>query len=327
MRLTSRRILPSSSPLRPRARRIHNRNRAGLTLIEVTVVVVLLAIVGGALMKTLAGQQRFYRGTADINELRSQLRQASAIMSSDLRGVSTAGGDIINIATDSAVEFYYTVGSSVACALPSTTKIILPPLTLASGQTLTSWVSRPDNADSVWVFDEGDTTRADDDSWHRYGIASVTDTTGACPAPYTQAADNASASYALTINGATLPASVRKGVILRFVRRAHYSLFRWTDGLWYLGYCTRCTTTAAPSASMQPIAGPFNAYVNPASTTNGVSLTYFVQSGVATSTPANVARISILLRGQTRQLINISGLARGTYSDSIRVDVAVRNRS
>jgi len=302
------------------------RTRGGFTLIEVMVVALLLAIVGGTLMSVLSRQQRFYRGTADITELRSQLRQASAIMSNDLRGVSPIGTDIVAM-TDSSIDFRYTMGTSIACKIPTLTTIILPPLTLTSGATLTSWATRPDAADSVYVYDERDTTNFADDAWNRFGIASLSDSTGACNAVYTQAADNASASYTLRLSasGPTLSSTVRQGVVVRFVRLAHYSLYRWTDGRWYLGYCTRQCNTS--STSMQPIAGPFNAYSAATPTTNGISLTYYDQTGATTNTPANVARISILLRGQSRQLINISGLARGAYTDSIRVDVAVRNRS
>ena len=50
--------------------------RSGFTLVELLVVLLLLTIVGGALMRMVNNQQRFYRGTYDLIELRSQLRQA-----------------------------------------------------------------------------------------------------------------------------------------------------------------------------------------------------------------------------------------------------------
>jgi hypothetical protein len=34
-----------------------------------------------------------------------------------------------------------------------------------------------------------------------------------------------------------------------------------------------------------------------------------------------------VLRGQTRSALNVSGLKRGVYMDSIRMNVALRNRS
>jgi hypothetical protein len=40
-----------------------------------------------------------------------------------------------------------------------------------------------------------------------------------------------------------------------------------------------------------------------------------------------VSRISIVLRGQTRGYLNVSGLKKGVYMDSVRMDIAVRNRS
>ena len=61
------------------------RSRPGFTLAEMLVVMVLLTIVGGSLMGVLSKQQRFYRGVSDLGDLRSQLRQAEAVMSSDIR--------------------------------------------------------------------------------------------------------------------------------------------------------------------------------------------------------------------------------------------------
>ena len=70
------------------------RSRRGMTLVEMMVVVVLLSIVGGAVMSTLAKQQAFYRSTSDVMDLRSQMRQASAVLANDLRGVASGAGDI-----------------------------------------------------------------------------------------------------------------------------------------------------------------------------------------------------------------------------------------
>ena len=300
------------------------RVRRGFTLVEMLVVMVLLTIVGGSLMGVLAKQQRFYQGTSDLGDLRSQLRQAEAVMSNDLRGLSSVGADITTM-TDSSIDFWYTVGSSIACSKP-TTQLTLPPASLDNKNTLTTWIQPPAAGDSVYVFDEGaSATTSGDDSWKGYSIVSVDSTTGGCPA-YTTAPDAAKYSWVITLDADLSGGTILAGATVRFVRPAHYSLYQSTgDNLWYLGYtCPSCST----GATILPIAGPFKPYA-PASTpdTSGIRMTYFDSTNTATATPASVARISVVLRGQTRGYLNITGLKRGVYTDSVRMDIAVRNRS
>jgi prepilin-type N-terminal cleavage/methylation domain-containing protein len=296
------------------------RRRPGFTLVELLIVLVLLAIVGGGLMGMVAKQQRFFNGTYDLIELRSQLRQAEAVVSSDLRGMSTPGGDVVAM-TDSSMDFRYTIGSSISCTTPSGSTIIIPPTTTANGNTLTNWLSMPAAGDTAYVFDESaNTTSSTDDVWQPYEISALNAGGGTCNGGYLAQ----SAGYALVATASISPTIVQ-GAPIRFVRRAHYSLYQsGNDNSWYLGYsCSACGTS-----TVQPIAGPFMAYQAAGGTdTSGIRITYFDSTGATTSTTTNVARISIVLRGQTRSALNVSGLKRGVYMDSIRMNVALRNRS
>lgn len=301
------------------------RSRPGFTLAEMLVVMVLLTIVGGSLMGVLSKQQRFYRGVSDLGDLRSQLRQAEAVMSSDIRGMSSIKNDILTM-SDSSIDFRYTIGSSIVCTKnPST--VIMPPTTLSNGNTLTSWIQQPAVGDSVWIFDEGNnTTSSADDTWQGFKITNFLATPGACPPPtYTALADAINNSYTMTVDH-TMSNTILIGAAMRFVRRAHYSLYQSTStSPWYLGYtCSACGT----GATIQPIAGPFNPFT--AVTTpdlSGLRFTYFDSTGAVTSDPTAVARINVVIRGQTRGYLNVPGLKQGYYTDSVRTDIAVRNRS
>src|SRR2546429_6633629 len=66
--------------------------RAGFTLIELVIAMVLMSLVGGAIVKLLLRQQRFYNSTSDLIQTRQQIRQAAAMVPSDLRGISSIGG-------------------------------------------------------------------------------------------------------------------------------------------------------------------------------------------------------------------------------------------
>ena len=305
------------------ARRPTSRRRRGFTLVEMLVVMVLLTIVGGALMGLLAKQQRFYQGTSDLGDLRSQLRQAEAVMSNDLRGLSTVGADITAM-SDSSIDFWYTIGSSIACNTPTNT-VLLPPLSLVKNNTLTTWIQPPAVGDSIYIFDDStNTTKSSDDVWRAYSITGVDSTTTGCDT-YVSAGDASKYRYTLTLS-TTAANTIQAGAAVRFVRPAHYSLYQATgDGLWYLGYtCPTCSS----GATILPIAGPFMAYAALANPDmSGIRFTYYDSTGTATAIPSSVSRISVVIRGQTRGYLNVSGLKRGVYMDSVRMDIAVRNRS
>src|SRR5881398_4108143 len=103
--------------------------RAGFTLIELVIAMVLMSLVGGGIVKLLLRQQRFYNSTSDLIQTRQQIRQAAAMLPSDLRGISSIGGDIFAM-SDSALEFRSVFGSSVVCVNAGTLSTV--PRNLAS---------------------------------------------------------------------------------------------------------------------------------------------------------------------------------------------------
>lgn len=293
--------------------------RAGFSLVELIVILTLSAIVMGGLTSVLVRQQRFYRGTADLVETRSQIRQAAGIIPSDLRGVSSIGGDIIQI-TDTSMVFRATIGQAIACAVVGNI-IVVPPLTLANGNTLASFALTPAAGDTVFVYDDGLTEAANDDEWEAYGLASSADTTNltsaACDA--LTGAANATTQRNSFILAGTPDATIQIGAPMRFVRRTRYTLYRATDGAWYLGYCAPDCAGGTP----QPIAGPF---LPGAGGTKGVAFSYQNASGAVTTIPDSVAQVSIVVRGQTRGVVDMGGYKNTYVGDSLRFSVAIRNR-
>lgn len=318
-------LMPSSSRSRTRLRARH-----GFTIIEVIVVAIILAVVGGMLMNMLFKQQQFYNGTTDLMQLRGQLRQAEAILGSDLRGVSPVGGEITAM-TDSSIDFRYTYGSSISCIAPlnNASTLVLPPRTRAVGAPLTTWLNVPDTSDVVYILDDKNPNILSDDEWIERTITAPTVATpGLCGAPYTTAADLTTPSYQITLNTGLSSTTVRQGAVVRFARNAHYSLYQSAnDGLWYLGYCNKACNPATNPIS--PIAGPFLAYF-PADPLirSGIRFVYYDNVGAQITSMndrARVSRISVVLRGQTRGALSVDGLARGVYADSMRFDIALRN--
>lgn len=295
------------------------RARAGFSLVELLVILALSAIVMGGLLSVLVRQQRFYRGTADLTETRSQIRQAAAILPSDLRGVSTVGGDIIQM-SDTSMLFRATIGQAVACVLAGTS-VVIPPVTLANKNTLASFASTPQAGDTVFLYDDWLLDAASDDRWTGYGITaaptSTTLTTTDCT-KLTGIGDATTSRSSFALNGPLSP-TIRIGAPMRFVRRTRYSLYRATDGAWYLGYCAPDCAGGAP----QPIAGPF---LPGGGASAGVSFTYQDAAGNVTAIPAAVAQISIVVRGRTKGVVDMGGYSNTVVGDSLRFSVAIRNR-
>jgi len=291
--------------------------RDGFSLVELIVILALSSLVIGGLTSVLARQQRFYRGTADLIETRSQIRQAAGIIPSDLRGVSTIGGDILSI-SDTSMVFWATIGQAVACtAVPLANYVDIPPLSLSNGNTLASFTMTPDAGDTVYVYHDGATEAAVDDHWEAYGITGPPTTSATSCVSLTGAADLSTGRYRFPLSG-PLAADISVGTPLRFVRRTRYSLYQADDQSWYLGYCS-----PACAGDPQPIAGPF---LPGSGATKGVSFTYQDGAGAVTSVPANVAQVSIVVRGQTQGAVDMGGYKNSYVGDSLRFSVAIRNR-
>ncbi len=300
--------------------------RAGFTLVELLISLVLGSLVAGAIVKLLLRQERFYNSTSDLIQTRQQLRQAAAMLPSDLRGIASADTDIY-VMTDSSLEFRSVFGSSVACAVDAGGGwASTVPQVLAKGSAMSNWSVLPSVGDSVAVYDDGAITAQSDDRWSRTQITGVNVRTGnvndGCPTAsgLAQLADLTASnpSYKLTITP-KLP-NILPGAAIRFFRRVHYSLYKAADNNWYLGYYD-CKTVCN---TIQPIGGPFQAYAT--NGTSGVQFVYYDSTGAVTAVRSNVASINLVVRGQGAGYINLSGSGAKAWGDSLRIQVGLRNR-
>lgn len=294
--------------------------RRGFTLPELLLVIVLIGIVGGAILRTVVRQQRYYNGVNEILATRSAVRDLANILPVDLRGISTPGGDITAI-TDSSIDFRIPTGSAVVCAINATrTQIVVPRTNLASRSGITAWLTAPVINDQIFVYQGA--TPGGSDSWTAATITAAPVTlTCTAGTGLTAAGAETASGIAWTVNPA-LPATTTIGAVVRVVRRAHYSLYRSTDGQWYLGYY-ECP--AGVCGATETVAGPFLPYA--ASTASGIRFTYYDSLGVVTTNPAQVARIDVAARARTRVPVAVAGNSSAFREESLTVTVALRNRS
>jgi prepilin-type N-terminal cleavage/methylation domain-containing protein len=304
---------------------ISGYRRAGFTLIEITVVLAILGLVGTAIGLTLLRQQRFYRGATELLYAREGVRDAMEILSTDIRGMSTA--DTSMLLADSAVELFANIGSSVICQIIGS-DVGLPQALAPRGNTLTAFPTQPDTGDLALFF--RDSIEAGS-QWERHRIAdfSSRSLTAACPAStgYTQGdAVSAGATGFMITLSTPLSSHVGRGAPVRFIRHGRYSLYRAGDGDWYLGY-RRCNAIG-PSVcgAIQPLSGPYKAYNGNAGLT-GLLFEYFDVLGVrlGAGPSSSLARVDISARSESRQRIIVEDHA-WIPADSATVTVALRNR-
>ena len=298
----------------------------GFTLTELAVVLAILGVVGSAIGLTLLRQQRFYRGATELLYAREGVRDAMEILSTDVRGMSTA--DTATLLADSAVELFSNIGSSVVCQVAGA-EIGLPKAVSPRGNTLSAFLAQPDTGDLALFF--RDSIEAGS-QWERHRIVGFNSRSLAavCPASTgfepAEAVDAGGSGFLVTLS-TPLSSHVGRGAPVRFIRHGRYSLYRGADGDWYLGY-RRCNAIG-PSAcgAIQPLSGPYKAYSGNAGS-SGLLFEYFDDLGARLgpgSSSLALARVDISARAESRQRFKVEGNA-WIPSDSATVSVALRNR-
>ena len=272
---------------------------------------------------TVVRQQRFFSSAAQVLGVREQLRDAADVLASDIRSASVAEFGL-PVMTDTAVEMYSVIASSISCMSGSPATIGMPPIALAGGSTLTAMLAQPDSGDLASIYN------ADSARWESYRIAAFASRSlgTSCPAStgFTTLADAAS-GFQLTL-GVAPSVPVKKGSIIHFIRRARYSFYRSSDNEWYLGYRRCGVSPPFACSSIQPVSGPYRPYR--AGGGAGITFRYFDKYGADVTSAASsstVARVDIVLRGETASLVSLNGDARKSWRDSVIVSVSPRNRA
>jgi hypothetical protein len=301
-----------------------NCERRGLSLAELVVVIALAGLVGGTIIGTITRQQRFYHGASELLHAREGVRDAMEVLSADLRAASV--GDTVRLAADSAIEFFATIGASAVCQIVAN-DVGLPAEHL-SGNSLSAFVTAPDTGDlALFHLDPGGAG----ERWERHRISGFGSRSLASSCPPASGLsqqsefDAGAKGFVVTLT-TPLDSDVKPGAVLRFIRRARYSLYRASDGDWYLGY-RRCNAIGASACgAVQPVSGPYRAYSRDPRTT-GLRLEYFDAAGQAldvAAAPLALARIDVTARTESEYQLPDGGPFARRIGDSATVSVALR---
>lgn len=309
-------------PRRHRAARL--RARGGLTLIELLIVIVLLSIVVGGIMGVILKQQQFYTGASGVLDTRSAVRQGVNVLQSDLRTLAPEDTDIYSM-DNYFVQFRQEVGASTVCTISGSQTFTVPGTSLANKNALTAWLTLPQQGDSVLIYDTKGTSKMADDAWVAYALTANATSGASCPTTsgLTSVSGEVSTGYTFNISGA-LSATIATGAAVRIFRPARYELYQASDNNWYLGFKDYVSTRSPAWSDLAPVSGPYRARVN-SGTGSGMQLAYYDSTGAATTNSLLVRRIDVVMRAQSTGAVNMQGLPRGKYSDSLATSIAVRN--
>lgn len=298
--------------------------RRGLTLPEVLVSFLLLAIIGGGLTRVMMKQQQFYKDASLTANAKRELRLGASMLPAELRSISSSGGDIL-IMSENSLDLRAYIGTSIICARTAD-DIWVPPTNLARHK-LTTYVTRPLVGDTVFIFNENTQTGAQDDVWEKRWITAVDANASDCAGPpFTDPALDPPVTKKRTryhLNAA-LPAEVGVGAVVRFTRPVRYRIYKESSGLWYLGLEEY---VSGSWSSPSPMAGPYRAYAAGDAAQSGLQFRFYDSLGVRVTNMAlqqDVARIDVYLRTLAGKSA-ITERKGADLQDSVLMRVAIRN--
>ena len=296
------------------------RGRSGMSLLEVLVALPLIAILGAlAVSLVLQVQRRAFESDGVLGATR-ELRHAATVLSNELRVVRPSE---IVAWRDTAIEFESVVGIATVCAIDPARSHLLVVAASKRTPTLDStldpigaqWSQVPQDGDRVQFWRAGE-TMLDRLALTEATLRSVSVGTECGNSPLRASATGTTTRLQID---QVLTAAPTVGTPVRVTRRTRYSLYRATDGDWYIG---RRTLGRGGWDVVQPVDGPMQSaraggLILQAYDTTGAPLA----DGDSPVVARSIARLRIQLRAPRR-----AGRAspRTVRVDSLGIDVALR---
>ena len=217
-------------------------SRRGTSLVELVIALALAGVVLAAATASLLRQQRGARWVGALGGTESQMRPLAQLLPAELSLLDATAGDLVpGEVNDSSMQLRAVVASSLACDTAIGVVTLLPDA--AAGVAIAGIARAPVASDSLWFYPN------DSIGWQARRVVGVGRASASCSMPPA----SAGGAYRLGIDR---PADVPGGTPDRVTRHERYSIYKASDGRWYLGVRTWSAAASAFSAT-QPIAGPF----------------------------------------------------------------------
>jgi prepilin-type N-terminal cleavage/methylation domain-containing protein len=280
-----------------------NSRAQGFTLVEILMVTLLSAIVMGSIYQMIVMQDRSTREQYAVIETQQNARTALAIMTSDLKEISSVAGDVVE-ATSSSITFRALRKAAITCNKSAGNDYI--DVHELGGAFVTG--------DNVFVFAEGaNANSANDDTWLTLPITNVAAlTVASCGVgdPF-----GATGWRRIYFNGTPLANVAQRGALVRSYEQTRY---RVTDnGGW--GQLMRTEGTNPEVAIIDHLA---------LTADDGLRLRYFDAAGTQipdntlAANLANIMRVQVKVRGKAVSQVDKTGTNR--YQDSLVTTVYMR---
>ncbi len=271
-----------------------NRLRAGFTLVELLVVVVLASFMVLVIYQVLITNTRTYAVNNAQIQGQQMLRAGTDVLFGELREISAPGGDLLEM-KNNQLTIRAQRAFGVICSVDYA----------ASPPTLTLFQVGPafQNGDSLFVFFDNDPDVATDDEWFG-GVTTVVDNTVTCNG---NSAQKLTVPFLSNLAATSPPDSARVGGPVRGFDIFTYGQYE-IDGEPYLGRQLRGVSNP------DPLVGPVLA-------SGGVAFRYLDSLGAVTTVDTLVSQIEVILRYQSE----VRGFGNDLVSDSILVRVYPRN--
>jgi hypothetical protein len=284
------------------------------TLVE---MVVSLALTG-AVLSLVAGialrQQRLIDDLSQRRAVASRLQEASVLLPIHLRSASPRD---FRVVMDTALELRATIATAVVCDTAPSQLVLAP--AVQGDSDYASYLSPIEVGDSAWVLVPSDSAA----EWRGTRISAVgSREPGACNALGPTLSDAGRGVPRPTVSiTASFPSSI--GLPVRVTRPVRYSLYRASDGDWYVGE-REWNDMLGRFNAIQPVVGPFR---KPDS--GGLVFRYDDTTGSplpAPVDPREIALVRVELRAETRaapRAFAVAG-ATGPHVDSTLLMIALR---
>ncbi|HEV8597808.1 MAG TPA: prepilin-type N-terminal cleavage/methylation domain-containing protein [Gemmatimonadales bacterium] len=283
----------------PLTERSATRARAGFTLVELLMAMILFLVTSSIMFASLRLMEKVQRSASEKAGAQLTLRSGSQTVAAELREVNNdAGGgssDLLTI-SGSSVTYWAMRSSGMTCQLNGNE------VRIRLGPTYSGYRSTVPIRDSLLLFADRDTVSAADDEWVQVAIVG-SPTNSTCP--------DGAAALALTTPGITVadyqvPGPVRTFELMQLAIASN-------SGRLYLG-----ARSLSGSNVMEPVIGPL--------TSGGLQLIYRDQAGSITTVPSEVRTIDLTMRSQSARPLTTLGGGVGTLlSDSLALRVLLRN--
>lgn len=292
-----------------------SRLRPGWTLHEMIISLAVTSAVVGLAVHAAVAQLRFFRGMGEVATVRGRLAQTTGVARAVLWSASPGAGDIV-VAQDTALEMRTPIGTAVVCE-GTVARIVVPAPVTVTGNTLSAFVRPPQPDDAVAALLD-DSISA---TWLALRVAAAPVPGGPCPR-----FPDVTVTWSIDL---VEPLIVPAGAVLRFTRPIRLSLYRASDGRWYLG-AKEWNPRTLLFNSIQPVAGP----LDPAGATPANSGLYFEYLGAdglplaAGADPRTVAGVRVVARGTSIRPVRAGGVATTAaelFADSSAAQFTFRN--